>query len=210
MLTPAATSAAGFTKLSDPAAVDAAIAQAGRDHRPVIVDVFADWCVSCVEMERKVLVLPATQTLLAPIPAERDVYKLNAGRAGRIYAEGQDQWVSAWIINTATGATVGTNNSLFIREGDGEVDPTGRYYYHCDNNSSGAVLTKYDVSEDKWTSLKSSVTGICRVMSRRHRAAGSVTARRAASGWLGIRRHRLTFQCYCKVELYRRRRKWRR
>lgn len=61
-----AASAAGFTKLSDPAAVDAAIAQAGREQRPVIVDVFADWCVSCVEMERKVLVLPETQALLAP------------------------------------------------------------------------------------------------------------------------------------------------
>ena len=63
---PATSSAAGFTKLSDPAAVDAAIAQAGRERRPVIVDVFADWCVSCVEMERKVLVLPETQALLAP------------------------------------------------------------------------------------------------------------------------------------------------
>ena len=60
-----ASSAAGFTRLSDPATVDAAIAQAAREQRPVIVDVFADWCVSCVEMERKVLILPETQTLLA-------------------------------------------------------------------------------------------------------------------------------------------------
>ena len=63
--TPAA-STAGFTKLSDPAAVDAAIVQAAREQRPVIIDVFADWCVSCVEMERKVLILPETQALLAP------------------------------------------------------------------------------------------------------------------------------------------------
>ncbi|MES2719451.1 MAG: protein-disulfide reductase DsbD [Pseudomonadota bacterium] len=61
-----ASSAAGFTRLSDPAAVDAAIAQAAREQRPVIVDVFADWCVSCVEMERKVLILPDIQALLAP------------------------------------------------------------------------------------------------------------------------------------------------
>lgn len=61
-----ASSAAGFTRLSDPVTVDAAIAQAAREQRPVIVDVFADWCVSCVEMERKVLVLPETQALLAP------------------------------------------------------------------------------------------------------------------------------------------------
>ncbi|MEK6787915.1 MAG: protein-disulfide reductase DsbD [Pseudomonadota bacterium] len=63
--TPTAT-ATGFLKLSDPAAVDAAIAQAAREQRPVIVDVFADWCVSCVEMERKVLILPEIQALLAP------------------------------------------------------------------------------------------------------------------------------------------------
>lgn len=56
----------GFLTLSDPAAVDAAIAQAARDQRPVIVDVFADWCVSCVEMERKVLIRPDVQALLAP------------------------------------------------------------------------------------------------------------------------------------------------
>lgn len=61
-----ASAAAGFTRISDPVAVDAAIAQAAREQRPVIVDVFADWCVSCVEMEHKVLVLPATQALLAP------------------------------------------------------------------------------------------------------------------------------------------------
>jgi thiol:disulfide interchange protein DsbD len=60
-----ASSAAGFTRLSDPVAVDAAIAQAAREQRPVIVDVFADWCVSCVEMERKVLILPEIQALLA-------------------------------------------------------------------------------------------------------------------------------------------------
>lgn len=97
-----------------------------------------------------------TQTLLSPIPSGRDIYKLNAGRAGRIYAEGEDQWVSGWIIDSVNGSTIG-NNSAFFREGDGEVDPTNRYYYHCDNNSSGAAITKYDISADTWTSLKSSI-----------------------------------------------------
>lgn len=58
--------ATGFIKLTDPAAVDAAIAQAGKAQKPVIVDVFADWCVSCIEMEKKVLVLPEIVTLLEP------------------------------------------------------------------------------------------------------------------------------------------------
>lgn len=56
----------GFIKLTDPAAVDAAIAQAAKAQKPVIVDVFADWCVSCIEMEKKVLILPEIITLLEP------------------------------------------------------------------------------------------------------------------------------------------------
>lgn len=58
--------ATGFIKLTDPAAVDAAIVQAAKAQKPVIVDVFADWCVSCIEMEKKVLVLPEIVTLLEP------------------------------------------------------------------------------------------------------------------------------------------------
>jgi len=40
--------------------------QAAKAQKPVIVDVFADWCVSCIEMEKKVLVLPEIVTLLEP------------------------------------------------------------------------------------------------------------------------------------------------
>ena len=58
--------ATGFIKLTEPAAVDAAIVQAAKAQKPVIVDVFADWCVSCIEMEKKVLVLPEIVTLLEP------------------------------------------------------------------------------------------------------------------------------------------------
>lgn len=95
------------------------------------------------------------QTLLAPIPSGRDVYKLNAGRAGRLYAEEQDQWIYASMINAATGAVIG--NQLSLRAGDAQVDPSGRYYYHCDSSSSGATITKYDVSSDEWTLLKTSL-----------------------------------------------------
>lgn len=44
-----------FRRITDPVALDAAVAEAGRQGQPVIIDVYADWCVSCVEMERKVL-----------------------------------------------------------------------------------------------------------------------------------------------------------
>jgi hypothetical protein len=35
-----------------------------------------------------------------------------------------------------------------LREGDGECDPSGNFYYHCDNNISDAYLHKYAVSND--------------------------------------------------------------
>ena len=56
----------GFIKLTDPLEVDKAIAQAALEQKPVIVDIYADWCVSCIEMEKKVLVLPDIVALLAP------------------------------------------------------------------------------------------------------------------------------------------------
>jgi hypothetical protein len=74
-----------------------------------------------------------------------DVYKINAGRPGRIYYEGQDQWIDIFFVNTANGARV---NSFFAREGDGDIDPTGNYYYHCDNNISDAHITKFNISSD--------------------------------------------------------------
>ncbi|RYD28867.1 MAG: hypothetical protein EOP87_19110, partial [Verrucomicrobiaceae bacterium] len=42
-----------------------------------------------------------------------------------------------------------------IREGDGETDPTGKFYYHSDNNSSGAVVSKYDISGDSFVKVAS-------------------------------------------------------
>ena len=93
-----------------------------------------------------------TQTELSSLALGTDVYKINAGVAGRLVAEGEDQWVYASLINTVSGSTI---TSIMVREGDGEFDPTGRYYYHVDNNSSGAVITKYDMGSDAFSSLGS-------------------------------------------------------
>jgi hypothetical protein len=87
----------------------------------------------------------STRTELAPLSLGTDVYKINAGQAGRVMTEGEDQWVYATLINTTDGSTI---VSGFIREGDGEFDPSGRYYYHCDNNISGAGVTKFDMSSN--------------------------------------------------------------
>lgn len=83
-----------------------------------------------------------------------DVFKINAGRAGRIYFEQEDQWIDIKIINTGTAAEVGR---IFVREGDGEIDPTGTYYYHSDNNISNAHITKYDISTDTPTLVATSL-----------------------------------------------------
>ncbi len=54
-----------FRRITDPAVLDAAVADARRQGKPVIVDVFADWCISCVEMEHKVLNQPDVRAALA-------------------------------------------------------------------------------------------------------------------------------------------------
>ncbi len=93
-----------------------------------------------------------TRTELPPLALGTDVYKINAGLAGRIVVEQEDQWIYMSLINTANGATVATG---FVREGDGEADPTGRYYYHVGNNSSGEGITKYDTGNNSFVSVAS-------------------------------------------------------
>ena len=41
-----------FEKVKDVAELDARLAAAKADGRPVMLDFYADWCVSCKEMER--------------------------------------------------------------------------------------------------------------------------------------------------------------
>jgi len=95
------------------------------------------------------------QEQLAPLSLGTDVYKINAGRPGLIYYEEEDQWIDVNIIDTATGAKLGEFTDS-VREGDGAIDPTGTYYYHCDNNISDAHITKYDISTNNPTVLATS------------------------------------------------------
>jgi len=94
-----------------------------------------------------------TGTELAPLALGTDVYKLNAGLAGRIFTEGEDQWITINIISTTTGAVVG---SFGEREGDGETDPSGTFYYHCDNNISDAHVHKLQIVNDSATEVAAS------------------------------------------------------
>lgn len=45
----------GFVDVTDPVLLDELIEQAKQAQRPVFVDVYADWCISCIKFEREVL-----------------------------------------------------------------------------------------------------------------------------------------------------------
>lgn len=82
--------------------------------------------------------------------SEGDVYRVAAGGSQRLVVEAQDQWVDISIYNTNTETIL---TDAFVREGGGAFDPSGRYYYHGENNSSGASIVKFDTSGDVFTNL---------------------------------------------------------
>lgn len=88
-----------------------------------------------------------SQTLLPSLNLGTDIYKINAGKAGRVMTEGQNQWVGFGIVDTVGGTNVFFSGYAF-REGDGESDPTGNVYYHCDNNISDAHIHKFICTND--------------------------------------------------------------
>jgi len=53
-----------FTRIKGVEGLQAAIAQASAQNKPVMLDFYADWCVSCVEMDEKTFTDPAVQAAL--------------------------------------------------------------------------------------------------------------------------------------------------
>ncbi|MCF7732603.1 MAG: cadherin-like beta sandwich domain-containing protein [Akkermansiaceae bacterium] len=96
----------------------------------------------------------AAWTELPSLNLGEDIYKLEITPNGRLVTEGEDQWVAMKLWDAATGTSLASASS--VREGDGQADPTGGFYYHCDNNSSGATLQKFDIGDD---SLVKTITG---------------------------------------------------
>ncbi|MFV2056202.1 MAG: Ig-like domain-containing protein [Thiohalomonadales bacterium] len=82
--------------------------------------------------------------------SQGDVYRVAAGASERLVVEEEDQWVDIGIFNTNTETVL---NRAFVREGGGAFGPTGRYYYHGENNSSGASIIKFDTSGDIFTNI---------------------------------------------------------
>lgn len=82
--------------------------------------------------------------------SQNDVYRVTAGATGRVITEANDQWINVSLFDTVAGTTL---TKSFEREGGGAADPTGRFYYHGDNNNSGAQFYKYDLTGDKLTKI---------------------------------------------------------
>jgi len=74
--------ALGFVRVSERADLNSLIAEAKAKGQPVIVDVYADWCVSCIEMENDVLAKPSIQALLKP--AKRIKFDITATTADQL------------------------------------------------------------------------------------------------------------------------------
>src|SRR5262249_54681265 len=72
-----------------------------------------------------------------------------------LYHEQFDAPNRVFAVDTSTGAVAGST-AYYIFQGDGEVDPTGAYYYHCDDDSSNAHITKYALANDAFTTVTAS------------------------------------------------------
>ncbi len=81
-----------------------------------------------------------------------DVYRISAGGPDRLLIEEEDQWIDLSVFDTSTGTVVGTTGA---RQGGGAYDPTGRYYYHGDDDISNASLHKYDTVADQFYAMGS-------------------------------------------------------
>ena len=77
--------------------------------------------------------------------SQGDVYRVAAGVSQRLVVEEEDQWIDISLFNSSTDTVL---NQANVREGGGAFGPTGRYYYHGENNSSGASIIKFDTSGD--------------------------------------------------------------
>lgn len=77
--TAASTQADAWQTVTSPAALDAALAQAKAAGQPVLLDWYADWCISCKVIEHEVLEAPQIKPQLAALKLLRlDITQSNA------------------------------------------------------------------------------------------------------------------------------------
>jgi hypothetical protein len=82
--------------------------------------------------------------------SENDIYRVSAGGPGRLVWEEEDQWIDINIFDTVGGTNIA---SASVRQGGGDMSGDKRYYYHGDDNSSGAEIHRFDVLGDTFREL---------------------------------------------------------
>ncbi|MEO0017643.1 MAG: hypothetical protein RLZZ522_926, partial [Verrucomicrobiota bacterium] len=86
----------------------------------------------------------------SPSYSTTDAYLVAVGPAGRVMVEANDQWITIQLLDTTTGTIVGTS-PFATRQGGGDFDPAGRYYWHGTDNISDASLYKLDTQTAPFT-----------------------------------------------------------
>lgn len=119
---PSSTTQSGaWLTLDQPAALDAALADARAAGQPVLLDWYADWCVSCKVIEREVLEAPQIRAQLAGYRLVRfditrsdaaqrtllDRYQLFGPPALQLFAPGGDEWLDLRVVGETTAAQFG-------------------------------------------------------------------------------------------------------
>lgn len=77
-----------------------------------------------------------------------DVYKIAAGKKGRLVLEDEDQHIDIRILDTDTGRLL---SKAYGYSGAGKSDPSGRYYYHVTGNGSPGEMRRFDTEGDQLT-----------------------------------------------------------
>lgn len=119
--TPITQSTDAWLTLEQPAALDAVLAAARAAGQPVLLDWYADWCVSCKVIEREVLEAPQIRAQLAGYRLVRfditrsdaaqrellDRYQLFGPPALMLFAPEGEEWLDLRVVGETTAAQFG-------------------------------------------------------------------------------------------------------
>ncbi|HLD66092.1 MAG TPA: thioredoxin family protein, partial [Pseudomonas sp.] len=107
-----------WQSISTPAELDAALLAAQNNSKPLLLDWYADWCISCKVIEREVLNAPTVLDQLpryrlirfditASDPAQRallDRYQLFGPPAILLFAGNGDEWTDLRVVGEIDAA----------------------------------------------------------------------------------------------------------
>lgn len=122
---------AGWQTLDTPAALDAALLSAKNASQPLLLDWYADWCISCKVIEREVLEAPAVREQLigyrlvrfditrsdAEQRALLDRYRLFGPPALQLFAPSGDEWQDLRTV----GETDAESFVELLRQANGRI-----------------------------------------------------------------------------------------